>query len=99
MNGIGLEFTEEANNNLEAIENDAGLAPQLKAVRKCLGYLETNLRHPSLNTHKLSNWSGPDGQQAFEAYAQNQTPNAYRVIWYYGPGKGRITIAAIVPHL
>lgn len=94
-----LDFTEEANENLDAREKDAGLASELKAVRKCLAYRETTLRHPSLKTHKLSNWYGPDGQQAFEACAQNQTSNAYRVIWYYGSGRGRLTIAAIVPHL
>jgi len=48
--------------------------------------METNLRHPSLNTHKLKTLSGPGGEEIFEAYAQNETPGAYRIIWYYGPG-------------
>jgi hypothetical protein len=34
----------------------------------------------------------------FEAYAQNDTPGAYRIMWCYGPGKGEITIVAITPH-
>jgi len=60
--------------------------------------METNLRHPSLNTHKLKTLSGPGGDEIFEAYAQNETPGAYRIIWYYSPGNGIITIVAIIPH-
>jgi hypothetical protein len=49
--------------------------------------------------------SAADGTKIFEAYAQNNTPGAYRVFWHYGPDargvKGRIsaiTIVAITPH-
>ncbi|MCX5794462.1 MAG: hypothetical protein NTY77_03055 [Elusimicrobia bacterium] len=69
-----------------------------KAVCKTLALLETNLRHPSLNTHKFLGLRGPNGQEVFEAYAQQATPGAYRVFWCYGPGKGQITIIAITPH-
>ena len=74
------------------------LKKRLKAVRKALGYLEVNPRHPSLNTHKFSSLSGPNGEEVLEAYAENQTASAYRIFWYYGPGKGVITIIAIAPH-
>jgi len=94
-----LLFTPEASSNLAELENDASQRAEHKAILKCLGYMETNLRHPSLNTHKLERLKGPLGQQVFEAYAQNETPGAYRIIWYYGPGLGVITIAAIVTHL
>jgi hypothetical protein len=36
--------------------------------------------------------------KVFEAYAQNQTPSAYRVFWCYGLGKGELTIIAITRH-
>lgn len=94
-----LVFTPQAEEDLTELEQEGGLAAQLKAVRKCLGLMETNLRHPGLNTHELKGKRGPDGEKVWEAYAQNQTPSAYRVIWYYGPGSRQITIAAIVPHL
>lgn len=93
-----LLFTNEASANLDALENDAGLAKRLKAVRKALGYLEVNPRHPSLNSHKYSSLSGPNGEEVFEAYAENRTPAAYRIFWHYGPGQGVITIIAITPH-
>src|SRR5215210_1651372 len=77
----------------------------LKQMRKTLALLETNLRHPSLNTHKFRSLQGPKGEEVFEAYVQNQTPGAYRVFFYYGPDRieaGRrvpvLTIVAIMPH-
>jgi hypothetical protein len=99
LKGFELKYTPAADSDYNALEKDASKVAELRAVNKCLGYMETNLRHPSLNTHKLDGWYGPKGEQAFEAYAENKTPSAYRVIWFYGPGRGQITIAAIVPHL
>ena len=93
-----LSYTEEADRNLSALEKDKGLAKRLKAVRKALGYLETNPRHPALNTHPFTSLQGPNGQKVFEAYAENDTPAAYRIFWHYGPGTDEITVIAITPH-
>lgn len=60
--------------------------------------MSTNLKHPSLNTHKYDEMEGPNGEEVFESYAQNNTPGAYRIFWHYGPGKKKITILAITPH-
>jgi hypothetical protein len=95
---FSLTFASEAVTQLGALEKDKGLAKRLKSVRKALGYLETNPRHPALNTHKYSSLQGPNGEDIFEAYAENNTPAAYRIFWYYGPGKNVITITAITPH-
>nr|WP_199332383.1 hypothetical protein [Fischerella sp. FACHB-380] len=67
-------------------------------VLKTLGLMETNLRHPSLNTHKYESLSGPNGEEIFEAYVENKTPGAFRVFWYYGREQGVMTILAITPH-
>lgn len=93
-----LIFTPQADADLRELETDPAQKKRLRAVRKCLGLLETNLRHPSLNTHEFRSLQGPAGEKVFEAYAQQQTPGAYRVFWHYGPEKGRITIVAITPH-
>ncbi len=93
-----LLFTDQAGADLDSLEADAGLAKRLKAVRKALGLLETNPRHPELNTHKFSSLKGPHGEEVFEAYAENKTPAAWRIFWYYGPEKKQITILAITPH-
>ncbi len=76
---------------------DEGL---FKQVHKCVTHLQTNPRHPGLNTHEFHSLENPyeaDGK-VFEAYVQNQTPGAYRLFWCYGPDKGQITILAITPH-
>ena len=93
-----LLFTREASDNLDRLEADQGLAKRLKAVRKALALLETNPRHPGLNTHKFSSLRGPDGEDVFEAYAESKTPAAYRIFWIYGPNQGEITIVAITSH-
>ena len=93
-----LVFTPQADADLREIENNPAQKNILKSVRKCLGFLETNLRHPSLNTHEFRSLNGPNGEKVFEAYAQHKTSGAYRVFWYYGPKRGMITIIAITPH-
>jgi hypothetical protein len=67
-------------------------------VLKTLGLMEVNLRHPGLKTHKFDSLTGPKGEDVFEAYVENRTPEAYRVFWCYGPEQEKITILAITPH-
>jgi hypothetical protein len=93
-----LEFTDEAKGQLERLCGEPASSKRLKSVRKALGYLETNPRHRSLQTHKFQSLKGPNEEEVFEAYAENQTPAAYRIFWYYGPAQGTITVIAITPH-
>lgn len=100
-----LRFTPSVEATLKSLEGNPHQESLLKQVRKTLALLETNPRHPSLQTHKFRSFQGPNGEEVFEAYVQNQTPGAYRVFFYYGPdrieGKRRIpvlTIVAITPH-
>ena len=57
-----------------------------------MGYMNANLRHPSLKTHKFDEMESPFGGDVFESYAQNKTPGAYRIFWAYGPNKTEITV-------
>jgi hypothetical protein len=73
--------------------------------RKTLGRLETNLRHPWLQTYKFQSLKAPDGGDLFEAYVQQHAPAAFRVFFCYGPdrmeGRRRVavlTILAITSH-
>ena len=95
---FALQFTAQAEADYKSLAENASRLKRFKAVRKTLGYLETNPGHPGLNTHKYSALVGPDGEEIFEAYAENKTPAAYRIFWFYGPGKREITIIAITPH-
>lgn len=66
-----LQFSEEAKLKLKELELDKSKKGLLKQVRRILGYMETNLKHPSLNTHKFSEISCKLGD-VFESYAQNK---------------------------
>ena len=93
-----LAFTEFADQQMDELEKTSHKKSVYKAVCKILGFMETNLRHPSLNTHKYSAMVGPNKEDVFESYAQNKTPGAYRIFWYYGPGLRKITILEISLH-
>ncbi len=95
---FSLEFTTEAESQLKKLAKEISLQKRHKAVLKALAYLETNPKHPGLNTHKYSSLKGFNGEEIFEAYAENNTPAAYRIFWHYGPNKKEITIIAIVAH-
>jgi hypothetical protein len=98
MTDIILLFTPQADSDLSDLEKNPSQQRVLKAVKKTLGLLETNLRHPSLQTHEFKSLKGPNGEKVFEAYAQQKTPAAYRIFWYYGPGQKQMTIIAITTH-
>ena len=101
-----LRFKSPADEQLARIENAPALKGVLKQVRKTLGYLETNLTAKSLQTHEYESLTRRYGRKIFEAYAQQDTPGAYRVFWYYGDDEldinGKhipiITVILITPH-
>ncbi len=95
---FSLDLTAAAKASLAELQRDEGLAKRLSAVRKALARLESNPRHPGLQSHKFHSLSGPRGEEVFESYAEQNTPAVYRVFWHYGPEKGRITIIAIASH-
>ena len=93
-----LLFTPQADRDLKELETDPSKKNILKSVRKTLGLMETNLRHTSLQTHLFQSLAGPNGEKVFKAYAQQKTPGAYRIFWYYSPDRKKNTIVAITPH-
>ena len=93
-----LQFAKEAQDQLAALRDNGALSKRGKAVISALGKLENNPRHPSLNTHKFTSRRGDNDEDVFEAYAENNTPGAYRIFWHYGPDKDVITIIAITQH-
>ena len=93
-----LKWTREAKETYKLLKNDASREKRYKAVRKTIKFLARNPRHNSLQTHEYMSLRGPNGEKVFEAYAEQRTPAAYRVFWYYGSSKGIITIFAITSH-
>lgn len=93
-----LSFTLTAKQSLKELKESAHLEKRFKAISKALKYLAENLRHPSLQTHQYSSLYGPEGEKVFEAYAEQDTPAAYRIFFYYGKTRGEIVVFAITPH-
>jgi hypothetical protein len=93
-----LQWTAEANKAYDLLKSTASQRKRYQAVKKTIKFLATNPRHNSLQTHEYMSLKGPNGEKVFEAYAEQSTPAAYRVFWFYGPSKGIITIFAITSH-
>lgn len=93
-------FTQTAAAELERLESLPAKKGLVRQIKKSIGYLATNPKHPSLQTHAYDSIPHPydPGQKVFEAYAQNNTPSAFRLFWCYGPDKRQITVIAITPH-
>ncbi len=94
-----LKYSPVALQQFDELKNSRAQEKRFKAQRKALRFLASNPAHPGLNTHKFDSLEGPDGTEVFEAYAENNTPSAYRIFWcYYPPKTGTITILLITPH-
>ncbi|MGA8165569.1 MAG: hypothetical protein WB791_11235 [Waddliaceae bacterium] len=91
-------MTKEAEKQLLDLKNTKSKRRHFKAVGKVIGYMQVNLRHPSLNAHKFDQLKSPFGDDVFESYAQNNTPGAYRIFWVYDPERGEIAVLSIISH-
>ncbi|MFH1691840.1 MAG: hypothetical protein ABIC68_04650 [Candidatus Omnitrophota bacterium] len=93
-----LRFSDKVKSQVSGLKIDKGLAKRLKAVQNALNKLKNNPRHPGLQTHEFHSLYGPNGEKVFEAYAEQNTPAAYRIFFHYGPEKRMISIISITPH-
>ena len=93
-----LKFTPSAIETLKQLKHSPSLNKRFKAVSKALKFLSENPRHPGLHTHEYTSLFGPANEKVFEAYAEQNTPAAYRVFFYYGKIRGEIVVFAITPH-
>ena len=93
-----LYWTNAANETYTSLKADKSRKQHYKAVKKALKLLARDPRYPSLETHEFVSLEGPKGEKVWEAYAEQNTSKAYRILWYYGHPKGVITIFSIIPH-
>lgn len=98
-----LRFSPRASATLKELENgDPNQQKKYRKVKRTLGRLQQNPRHPGLNSYPYQNFPGvsPD-IQVWHSYVENRTPSAWRIFWRYGPNEGDlpvITVLAITPH-
>lgn len=83
---------------LDEMGEQAQYQEKLRKIRRTLGRIETDPRHPGLNSHKYTSVRGLNGEEVWESYVENKTSSAWRIFWHYGPGRDVITILTIGPH-
>jgi hypothetical protein len=92
-----LDFSQKARKQMQVLQSDHGLLHHYKAVEKALDWMQIDLKHPSLHTHKMQ--GNLFGEEVFETYVENHSPGAYRIFWSYGNQRGLLHILSIEPHL
>jgi len=93
-----LGFSDRAKEQLRELKTNKDLAKRYKAVQGAFKKLQRNPRHPGLQTHEFYSLKGPNNEKVFEAYAEQNTPAAYRIFFYYGPQRGVISIISVERH-
>jgi len=93
-----LDWADAAKETYTSLKFGASKKKRYKAVKKAIKLLAQDPHYPSLQTHEFMSLKGPKGEKVFVAYAEQNTPNAYRILWYYGPSMGIITIFMITHH-
>lgn len=54
--------------------------------------------YPSLQSHEIQPLSKRYGMKVWQSYLENQTSDAMRMYWVYGPDQKEITIVGLEPH-
>jgi hypothetical protein len=93
-----LQMTLEAKSQLQSIMGNKSRLGLQKQIKKCLGLLSQNPRHPGLNSHPLIGSEESTGIKIWTSYVQNKTPSAHRILWTYSKSKSEIIILQIIPH-
>jgi hypothetical protein len=96
-----LKFAKQASEALDRLEEDPSQETKLKKVRRALGRLERNPRHPGLHSHHYESFPADRDVKVWDSYVENRTPSAWRIFWQYGPdepGQQVITVLYIGPH-
>ncbi|TVQ78927.1 MAG: hypothetical protein EA369_05865 [Bradymonadales bacterium] len=98
MISFQLFITAQAEAQIERIMKDRSKKGLQTQLRKSLRLLSQNPKHSGLRSHPLQGSQGVYGEKLWTSYIQNNTPQAYRMLWYYGPSDKQITLLAVIPH-
>ncbi len=86
----------EKNHNGTANKNEQAT---YKKIGKAMKLISENPRHPGLQTHEITALTKRyGGIKVWQSYLENNTPQAGRIFWVYGPKQSDITIIGVEPH-
>ena len=91
-------WADAAKNTYLKLKTDPSQEKRYKAVKKAIIQLSKDPRYPGLQSQPYRSLYGTKGENVFESYAENNTPGAYRIFWYYGEQRNTIFIFLITPH-
>ena len=93
-----LLLSTSAKEQIQAIiDNPAQIGLQ-KQLKKAFRYLSQDPSHPGLSSHPMPQFDKIFDGKVFSSYVQNNTPQAHRILWVYGPKTKQITIVAVMAH-
>ncbi len=90
-----LKITPEAKKQIEKIMKDSSKKGLQKQLKKAFKNLRDNPKYPALKSHPFGD---VDGVKIWTSYVQNNTPQAYRILWHYGDKKLTIVLLNVIPH-
>jgi hypothetical protein len=100
-----LRLATPARDTLDLLNSSPQYAAKLRKVRRALGLLQIDPRHPGLHSHQYENFPGALKAKVRDSYVENRTPGAWRIWWMYEPDEIRdnqtvavITVLDIGPH-
>jgi hypothetical protein len=96
-----LRFAKQPSEMLDILKRDASQLARLKKVRKALGQMERDPRHPGLHSHHYESFPADRDVKVWDSYVENNMPSAWRIFWQYGPDEEAIpviTVLHIGPH-
>jgi hypothetical protein len=93
-----LRMTPEAEAQIKDIMDNPARSGLQKQLKKALGNLSRNPLYPGLSSHPMDTFEKVYHLKVFSSYVQNNTPQAHRILWAYGPKSKQLTILAVIPH-
>jgi hypothetical protein len=93
-----LRMTPEAEHQIGSILSDKSRGGLQKQLKKAFGHLSGDPSHPGLKSHPMEVFDKTYRVKVFSSYVQNNTPQAHRILWAYGPKPKQLTILAVIPH-
>lgn len=87
-----LVLAPEVDSDLKTLRADKSRQKIFKAVTKRLEFLANDPKHKSLQTHPFKSGFGPDNERIWVSYAENKTPDAWRILWYYPKGRRMVIV-------
>jgi hypothetical protein len=91
-------WADSAKETFNYLKSNPSEKKHYKSVKNAINKLAQNPKYPGLQSHPFESLKGVGAEKVYESYAENNTPGAYRLFWYYGATKNTINLFLITHH-